>query len=60
MFNILPNAVGKKMSSRISECYGCGLAVSTVINASEAKIGAVDRSPDDDDLPVLYHESCFQ
>jgi hypothetical protein len=31
----------------------------TVINASEAEIGAVDRSSDDD-LSVLYHESSFQ
>jgi hypothetical protein len=37
--------------------------MTTIVNAPEAEIGAVDRSSDDDDdddddddLPVLYHE----
>jgi hypothetical protein len=41
--------------------------MTTVINASEAEIGTVDRSSDDDDdddddddLRILYHERCFQ
>lgn len=38
------------------------VSMTTVINASEAEIGTVDRSSDDDDddLRILYHERCFQ